>query len=127
MADVLADLGRRFHDGLQSPPFELCICRTTLDWDGFGVPWIGINGTNSFGLMLEIAMRVWVLHLNGAFSICENFRQVMRSVIVRLIPNSGDQSCLRLMDQYPELTAIGAQGSFYQLVRYLNARPVAFV
>lgn len=67
-------------------------------------------------------MRVWVLHLNGAFSICENFRQVMRSVIVRLIPNGGEQSRLRLMDQYPDLAAIGAQGSFYQLVRYLNAR-----
>lgn len=65
-------------------------------------------------------MKVWVLRLNGSSVITQNFRNAMRHAAVKLVPDHDRRERLRTMNEVPVLTNVGASGSFWQFLRYLN-------
>jgi hypothetical protein len=69
---------------------------------------------------LEFGMTVWLLRADGALFVSESFRHAMRTLAVLVIPDEEERAAEKRMDRFPQLGAVGAQGSFYQYVRHLG-------
>lgn len=65
-------------------------------------------------------MQVWILNIDHATVVAENFRNAIRHAAAHLFPDREDREHARQMLHAPILNDIGAAGSFAHFLRYHN-------